>query len=166
MKYTVFCPCHSKRPIVDSGDRAVEIGHQMTCAHCACVHRVADVEAGDEVGAVRLARLGDAELAEVYRERGIELVIIACPHCLTRTRALGDAARMRDGDYTSVMPCPTCHLPMIVEGDTTTGYTARRLSDDELDAAMEHLRPTLAAQLDALFPDTPFGNSPFGKGDR
>lgn len=156
MRYTVFCPCHDERPIIDIGDGpdVVELGDVMTCAHCECPHRVADVEANAHVGAVRLAPLNNDEL----REDGIELVIVACPRCATENRAGDRSGQTLDDRHAGIVFCSACRHPMIIEGDPDVGYTARELNDLErralLRVALQQMGST-AQRLDALFPDAP-----------
>lgn len=162
MKYTIFCPCHDEPTVVSTGeDGAVVAGEQMTCAHCSCIHRVADVEDGATAGRVRLARMSDEELTAAYAELGMTLIRVTCPPCGADDRAL--QAADADPSKTSVLFCSHCHLPMIVEtvGD---GFIAREPDAVEKRSlilqALRSVRST-ADRIDDLFPETAFGRDPF-----
>lgn len=134
MRYTVHCPCHLYSGEIETGpDGDVKLDDQMTCTHCSCVHRVVDVEPGAHFGAVRLARLPDSEL-----------VVIDCPSCAVTVRGIPPTGHRIDDEHTTaIMFCPSCHLPVIVEGSATTGYTAREPDEVELAQIIGSVRNSL-----------------------
>ena len=169
MIYTVFCPCHPEPVTVETnaGSSPVKVGDEMQCGDCTCIHRVQDVEAGESAGRVRLVRMAMEDARAAYAAIGRTLIVVTCPTCSAECCGLADEGR--DVTKPSFLFCQQCHLPMVIEGDT-----AREPNEDE-QAMLVRLAiarmvertapaPSTADRLDRLFPETPFGNDPFGKG--
>jgi hypothetical protein len=169
--YTLSCPC---KGIVIEGDlvkvhgesAAPKVGTYLGCP-CGCLHRVRDVD--HAVHLVVVERLTHDQQIEVYRDMGIDMVRVGCPHCddVTITR-VPDEFGEADLDRL-VLSCFECHQPFVTDGRDGHDLRTRALTD------VEHavLRRQLAAQsrarafgswgsgAGAAKGSTPFGTDPF-----
>jgi hypothetical protein len=143
--YTLSCPC---KGIVIEGDLVKVHGEHagpppegayLECP-CGCLHRVREVD--NAVHLVVVEWLTHDQQIEVYRDMGIDMVRVGCPHCddVTITQ-VPDEFDEADLDRL-VLSCFECHQPFVTDGRDGHDLRTRALTDVEHAA----LRRQFAAQ--------------------